>query len=69
MKMLVTGRDPAGVATPPGGAAGAAGAVALGVGKGLKLMSEKFLGFGISVKWRTLMSKVRTRTLGERPRA
>ena len=69
MKMLVIGREPAGAAMPPGGAAGAAGAAAFGVGNGLKLMSEKFRGLGISVKWRTLMSKVRTRTLGERPRA
>ena len=68
MKMLVIGREPAGGATPPGGA-GAAGAAALGVGKGLKLISEKFLGLGTSVKWRTLISKVRTTVFGERLRA
>ena len=54
---------------PPGGAAGAAGAAAFGVGNGLKLMSEKFRGLGISVKWRTLISKVRTTVFGERVRA
>jgi len=69
LKMLVTGIDPAGAATPPGGAAGAAGAAALGVGKGLRLISEKFRGLGISVKWRTLISKVRTTVFGERLRA
>ena len=73
MKMLVTGSEPASAAMPPGGAvvvaAGAAGAAALGVGKGLKLMSEKFRGLGISVKWRTLISKVRTTVFGERVRA
>ena len=47
----------------------AAGAVALGDGKGLKPISEKFRGLGISVKWRTLISKVRTTVLGERLRA
>ena len=47
----------------------AAGAAAFGVGNGLKLISEKFLGLGISVKWRTLISKVRTTVFGERVRA
>ena len=71
MKMLVIGREPAGGATPPGGAGGAVVVVAgaLGDGKGLKLISEKFLGLGISVKWRTLISKVRTTVFGERVRA